>query len=565
QFYHTAAGYEATLVLAQIEADQGHRLAAAQLYRELIDTPQAAARFEPELSVTAAVNELAAGHSDESTAIIRALVESKQSAQLSVSGKTVTLPATGNEATSWLAGLVGEVKATALAHGDWLTLRGDPSRNVQTPGGEPHLRPRWEARVVNEPATESLLMSRQNDFIQRNVVAIPVARPIAVGDVVVMRTPDNVVAVNWQTGKRVWETRDDQELDTEDAPADLAPGVDRDQLGTQSRPLEERMWDDALASSLSSDGARVFVIRGMQSPRDEETAQWQMNPMFGRGGVAGNPTASNQLVAYDLTSQGKLAWELDGGRTAGPLAGAFFLGPPLAVDNTLYVLAEIRGALYVLAIEPRTGHVEWQQQLVGLEQGIALDPARRRAGATPSYSGGILVCPTAASTAIGLDVVKREFAWVYRYPREAQAGAENRNLWQQQQAQAQVVRANDQWLDNSAIIVDDRVLLTPPESAEIHCLDLHTGKLIWKRRQSDALFIGGVDHGYVLLVGSQAVQALRLSDGAPAWSQATVALPSGALPAGQGYLSQGRYFLPLSSGQIAEIDMASGKITNDEP
>ncbi len=185
-------------------------------------------------------------------------------------------------------------------------------------------------------------------------------------------------------------------------------------------------------------------------------------------------------------------------------------------------------------------------------------------GATPSYSGGILVCPTSASAAIGIDVVRREFAWVYRYPREAQSEVEARNLWQRQQVQAQLVRANNQWLDNSAIIADDRVLLTPPESAEIHCLDLHTGKLAWKQRQGDALFIGGVDRGNVLLVGSQAVQALRLSDGAPAWKQESVALPTGALPAGHGYLSQGRYFLPLTSGQIAEVNLASGEIANDE-
>ena len=37
------------------------------------------------------------------------------------------------------------------------------------------------------------------------------------------------------------------------------------------------------------------------------------------------------------------------------------------------------------------------------------------------------------------------------------------------------------------------------------------------------------------------------------------------LPAGQGYLSEGRYFLPLTSGQIAEIEMAAGEITHDEP
>src|SRR4051812_30850551 len=56
QYLHTSAGYEAALVLAEMEADQGHRLAAAELYRELIETPRAAARLEPQLSVSAALN-----------------------------------------------------------------------------------------------------------------------------------------------------------------------------------------------------------------------------------------------------------------------------------------------------------------------------------------------------------------------------------------------------------------------------------------------------------------------------------------------------------------------------
>ncbi len=324
QFFHTAAGYEATFVLAQIEADQGHRLAAAQLYRELIETPRAAARFEPQLSVAAALNQLAAGQPEAAAAAIRALVERKQSGELTLFGKTATLPAAEADPLAWLATLVGEVKATAPADSNWLTVRGDPSRNVQSAGGEPHLRPRWEARVVNEPAIESFLTGRANDFLQRSVVAIPGARPIAVGDAIIMRTPDNVVAVDWRTGKRVWETRDEQELDTEDVPADLAPGVDHDLAANQSRPLEERMWDDVLATSLASDGARVFVVRGVQPERDEFAVSFPLNPVFGRMGGLENVSITNQLAAYDLATQGKLVWELDGGRTAGPLAGAFF-------------------------------------------------------------------------------------------------------------------------------------------------------------------------------------------------------------------------------------------------
>ncbi len=567
QFFHTNAGYEATLVLAQMEADQGHRLAAAQLYQNLIDTPQAAARFEPQLSLAAALNQVAAGETAAATATLHALSERNQTGTLTVSGKTVALPGPNADALAWLANLVGEVKVLTPSDGNWLTLRGDPSRNVATPGGEPHLRPRWEARVVNEPSVESFITNRANDFLQRGVVAIPGARPIAVGDLVIMRTPNNIVAVDWQSGKRVWETRDEQELENDDTPADLANGVDRDQTANQARPIEERMWDDALSTALSSDGKRVFIVRGNRSPRDEDLAPWQINAAFGRANLGENANPTNQLVAYDLATQGKLAWQLDGAVTTGPFAGAFFLGPPLAIDNALFVMAEIRGAVYLLALDPANGHLNWPQQLIRLEQGISLDPNRRRAGATPSYSGGILVCPTAASAAIGIDVVKRQFAWVYRYPRKAPAGNEARNLWQQQQAiaQGQLPRTNDQWLDNSAVIAEDKVLLTPPESAEIHCLDLHTGKLLWKRRQGETLYIGGVDHGTVLLVANQSVQGIRLSDGAPAWKQESIPLPTGVLPAGQGYVSEGKYFLPLSSGQIAEVDMSEGKITHEEP
>src|SRR4029079_3166823 len=199
-----------------------------------------------------------------------------------------------------------------------------------------------------------------------------------------------------------------------------SPGVDRDQFPGQGKSLEERVWDDALMSSLSSDGKRVFIARGMLLTRDEDVGGFVGAPGFVRGNIE-IAAATNQLAAYDIDTQGKLNWELDGARASGKLAGAFFLGTPLAIDNTLYVMAEIRSALYLMALDPATGHVQWQQQLVQLEQGISVDSIRRKAGAAPAYSGGMLVCPTVASSVIAIDVVKREFAWVYRYAREAQS------------------------------------------------------------------------------------------------------------------------------------------------
>src|SRR6478609_4408402 len=107
QYFHTSAGYEAALVLAEMEADQGHRLAAAQLYGELIETPRAAAKFEPQLSIAAALNYLAADQREEAAATLRALAKRNPSAQVMLSGKSTLLPSMSADPVAWLSGLVG--------------------------------------------------------------------------------------------------------------------------------------------------------------------------------------------------------------------------------------------------------------------------------------------------------------------------------------------------------------------------------------------------------------------------------------------------------------------------
>ena len=125
-------------------------------------------------------------------------------------------------------------------------------------------------------------------------------------------------------------------------------------------------------------------------------------------------------------------------------------------------------------------------------------------------------------------------------------------------------RGNNRWLDSSVIIADGKVLLTPPESGEMYCLDLPTGKLLWKKPREKWLFVACVDHDNVLLVGSDSVSAVRLGDRSPAWSR-ELALPIGGLPSGLGYLSEGRYYLPLSSGQVLAIDTADGTAIPPRP
>jgi tetratricopeptide (TPR) repeat protein len=146
QFFHTSAGYEAALVLAQMEADQGHHLAAMQLYEQLIETPRAAARFEPQLSALAAVNYMAAHQPEMAAATLRSLLEKQPDAVIELYGQQVTPPPVTGELSAWLVQRAGQPLPPTHSELRWLTMRGNPGRNAQHPGGRPHLRPRWVAR-----------------------------------------------------------------------------------------------------------------------------------------------------------------------------------------------------------------------------------------------------------------------------------------------------------------------------------------------------------------------------------------------------------------------------------
>jgi outer membrane protein assembly factor BamB len=571
QYSQTPAGFEAGLALAQRQFDLGHPLAAVHLYEKLAEDRQSE-RYQPQLSILEATSSVAAGQLDHAAATLRALIKRTPDATVDVAERKVHLPAAATsdeDLLAWLAETIGTPHAVAIADTDWLSQRGDPTRNGSNRGGAPHLSARWQARVVNDPRLENYLAGRREQFQQRGLAAIPAARPIAVGDVVLMRTPHNVVAVDFQTGKRIWETRTD-EADTHDQIQAGAPGGDdADEPSPTTLPLEQRVWDDTLTASLSSDGERAFVLSINSPPAPQEVNGFGIGAAMG---ITFDTTASptNSLTAYDLASEGKLAWQIDGESAGGDLAGAFFLGPPLAINDSLFVLAEIRSAVYLLSLEPATGALQWRQQLAGLEQGIAIDPARRLTGVAASYADGLLVCPTAAGVVVAVDVVHREFAWAYRYPRRPEVVANVQQPWQGR-PDIGLPRDNNRWLDGSVIIADGRVFISPPESAELYCLDLQTGKLLWKHQRESALFVAGVDRGVVLLVGNSTATALRAVDGTPAWSAERASgqgvsgdhidLPANVQPAGLGYLSQGQCFLPLTSGHVVAIDLAKGTMS----
>ena len=113
--------------------------------------------------------------------------------------------------------------------------------------------------------------------------------------------------------------------------------------------------------------------------------------MFGGGSDPSNRGITNKLAAYDIHT-GKLQWEL-GGQEALTQSDTFFLGPPLPLRGQLYVIAEIKGEMRLLALDGATGTLLWKQQLAMVEVNLTQDPIRRMAGISPSYSDGVLIVP----------------------------------------------------------------------------------------------------------------------------------------------------------------------------
>jgi len=568
RYFYTSAGYEAVLLFAAQEADMGRHFSAALAYQQLIDTPEAAKRFEPQLSLMAALSWLAMDDRTRATELI-ANLHSAGYRRVRIAGKEISLGVgalgTGSSDTGpldWLEETVGAPTVRTMApENQWLTFRGNAARNGQAGGGLPHMRVRWQARLLSHHKLESLHEDLADELL-RGQKAIPVAAaPLAVGDHIITRSAHGLIAIDFRTGKLVWQVEPQRvpEFERLAHASDTGTNHEQESQAETAKLFSTRIWEDHLYNSLSSDGERVYVIRDLSLPAANAYDAWAMPFMNGQRLIEGS-AGSNRLCAFDLATQGKLVWEIDGATAKDDFQGAFFLGSPLAVGKSLYCLVEMKSAVYLAAIDQQTGEQLWRQQLANLETGILLDSRRRLQASIPSYEGGILVCPTGAGVVVGVDLAKNALAWAYRYPT-------NRRPIPSFRARSDPrLLLKNRWIDSTATLADGHVLLTPPESDSLHCLDLMTGKLLWTLPRDEHLFVGGVSQKRVLLVGNHRLTAIRLEDGEPAWQEASqkgwLTLPENSVPTGRGFFSEGRYYLPLSSAEVIAIDMQQGTIAD---
>ncbi|MBA63270.1 MAG: hypothetical protein CMJ76_13005 [Planctomycetaceae bacterium] len=554
KYFHTQAGYESAILLAYRDLDSGRPLAAALNFQRVHNTPGARKKYDPELSLVLATCWLHAQLPNKASETLLELKSGLPEASFEIGGERQQIFTTDENPIDWLNALAGKGQVISINDNiEWVLFRGSPDRNAISQGGVPLPSIRWRvptgADRLDEGHLQSLIQSQQ---LQKQH-AISSVQPLVIGKTVITRSPSRVIAIDFESGKRLWEF---PWFDSEDEESLLETSTQNAGSADISRKneLQQRLMQDHAFGQVCSDGKQVFALWDLEIVKKTNSRSFVFNP---RASNAGGPSSTNKLVSLDLETEGSLNWIVGGetGEDDPDLAGIFFLGPPLPLYNDLYAIGEKNGEIRLLVLDAETGSLKWQQQLAHVDnRKITLDSNRRLASASPSFADGVLVCPTSAGAIVAVDISSRTLLWGYTYA--------NRNLGQTRQLNGIRYNSNElkkqQWIDSTITISDGSVVATPPENSNLICLNLLTGKPHWRpvTRTGD-LYIGCVVDNIALIIGKTKISSISLETGESVW-QNEVLIEQGVVN-GRGFRSDDTYFIPISNKQLLQLDIKTGE------
>lgn len=557
RYAHTDSGYQATILLARTQLDQGMPMSAVLALRPLLNSRIALEKYEPEISLLMAIGFYAAGEQEQAIETLENLRSLQKTLNFKVPPSLDPLFAESTKPGEWLAEQFQNLSAPgAKIPQSWIVFGGDPTRNAPTRGSAPLRNLNWHVRMARSSNDEEQTDDTAQGFVENGVAALPAAQPLIVRDQVLVRTPWHLLGVDLITGKvkwnYPWDASDVNRSDSRFSAMSNDPG------SSYLDQIKRRTWLDGCYGQISSDGERVFII-------EEATPSEQENK--GRGialfNVVRAPTP-NRLRCFGLRGEGETLWIAGSEMSDEPaLAEAQFLGVPLPIDGSLYSIAEVNGEIRLLVFNAADGKLLWSQQLAQLD-GLWMtmnEPAHRQIGASPSYSDGVLICPTNIGVIAAIDVRQRSLLWGYQYETIERRPRQG-NFIQRRVADPRT-GYGERWADGKVVISGNRVFLTPPETDQIYCLDRLTGKLIWEKPREDGVYLATVADDIVLIAGANTIYGLNVDTGDAAWEAQPI--PDGGLPSGRGFLSGDSYYMPTTQDEIVRINIRTGELDKSIP
>lgn len=375
----------------------------------------------------------------------------------------------------------------------------------------------------------------------------PVATPagsVIVGGKLFVREPSALVSYDLRSGSPTWR-------------AELAAPSAEKSTDSDSRPnnLQELMrFEESYAShsalaAISTDGEHVFVV---DNPVEQFGAVQtvSLSPALSQDDDF-NDADTNRLLAYPVhsvsDSNPKPAWVV-GGRTESPaLGGHYFFGPPMSAEGRLLAITEDRQCLFLVALDPATGDLQWKQPLGFVKRPVGDDRLRAASFCPPAIADGVAVCATHAGFVVAVDFVTGRLLWAHEYAVE-NVGTPGGTTT----STDRTVHHGDPAFPSVPLVHDGRVVLLPQDSEQIHCLDLLTGEVHWIAPREDGLSVACVTDTSAIILGQSSVRSLSAVDGRSLWVSRL------GTPAGTGIATDSTYLLPLETGTIAAVDLDTG-------
>ncbi|MEQ1902898.1 MAG: PQQ-binding-like beta-propeller repeat protein [Pirellulaceae bacterium] len=576
RYFFTDAGMQATMLLGHLQLEQGELVAAAAAFQRIVNYPKARQRYEPEASVLLATSLLLVGNEPAAQIVLADLVERNNAAArrapLKFLDNNVELPRSSDVALEWLVELIGRspLKVNTLMR-EWRMVSGNPQRNAASLAGLPLFVPNWSVSIHPDEATETEMRNRLARKIAAGAVVIPALKPLAVENMIIMRNAAQMIGVDFQSGKRVWVYPPENPIVT---PQKSASGDARDEAKRESSNagVENRIMFDSIYGEASSDGKSIFVIprtASIEAPSLNDEQMTVGDPF----GDATDGTGANVLNAVRLDRQGALRWQVGGisGHEEPKLANVQFYGAPLPLDGILYAICRQKEVILLTAIDSESGKLIWSQQLaVSPIQDYDEDevyPTTTTGSLSPSFSNGILVCPTGLGTLVGVSVDDRSLLWGFNFHKAgmeidpfAQGFTDGAPIYG-----SQTGASRDAWLENRIVIDQGLVAFTPRFEREMVVLDLLSGRPIRSAtsvgpsaQSRGALFLGCINAGRALVVAIDHCRLVDLYSGREIWR---TELQSFGSPSGTGFFTSESYYLPTTSAEVIEISLSNGEIT----
>jgi len=489
--------------------------------------------------------------------------------------RDVALYADDQQPLEWLTSLIGDspLKSNAIVS-QWLMWQGNPQRNPETGSGFPLFSPRWSSETLGKFQSASEFENWIDLMAKNQVAPLPKTNLLTIGDTIVIRTAEEMIGINAATGKRRWSfPGSESELegsysDTKKfarvSPESLEAVPKRRPQQARKAKYDERVLEDSIFSQIASDGKMVFCI---PNPGVATTENDWSRYSSDRFELPTDLRKYNELCGIDVASEGTLVWQVGGvsGGDESKLERTFFLGCPLPLDGSLYCICVQDQLVKLVVLDALNGSLQWEKELASTEDAVDFthDVVRRLAGATPSASDGIIVCPTGLNAIVAVDIGTRSLKWGFQLTK-AEMIIHNRSSSNRGKFWKSYEKF---WRDTTLKISDGAVVYTPVGANELCCIDIRTGRSRWgtardkpktlrRNKVNKFMYVAAVINGEIILVAPGKLSGVSIETGLTTWE---TPFSAHGTVSGHGYAQGNSYYLPTTSRKLIRFDLGEAK------